>query len=155
MSGDALGITIGLFVEPGAYLPVPVADAAADAEAARPGAEVAPIAQGCDREPDNVGNFLHGQQFVVDAWCRAQWPVGCYSWVPLGWLPVVVRLSGGCRSFSIRTVDRSLWSMVKRWHHRLRTPRAVPLGYVLFAQVRDIPKVVRALLAEPSLTEMS
>src|SRR5215203_7502900 len=65
MSDDALTVAIGLVVEPGEDLRAPVADAAADAEAARAGAEVAPVVQGRDRDADNVGDFLHGQQFVV------------------------------------------------------------------------------------------
>jgi hypothetical protein len=46
-------------------------------------------------------------------------------------------LSGGCRSFSIRTVDRSLWSMVRRRHHRLRTPPGGDeLDYLISCAVR-------------------
>src|SRR5215218_4862272 len=67
MSDDALAVAVGLVVELGEDLRAPVADAAADAEAARAGAEVAPVAQGRDRDADNVGDFLHGQQFVVGA----------------------------------------------------------------------------------------
>ena len=64
-SEDALAVAIGLVVEPGEDLRAPVADAAANAEAARAGAEVAPVAQGRDGDADNVGDFLNGQQFVV------------------------------------------------------------------------------------------
>jgi hypothetical protein len=67
MSDDALTVAIGLVVEPREELRAPVADAAADAEAARASAEVAPVAQGRDRDADNVGDFLHGQQFVIGA----------------------------------------------------------------------------------------
>jgi hypothetical protein len=94
MSDDALGVAIGLVVEPGEDLPAPVADAAADAEAARAGAEVAPIAQGCDRYADNVGNLLYGQQFVVDArGVGLNGPFGCYSWGSSWRVAAVVR---GC-----------------------------------------------------------
>src|SRR5829696_7784550 len=49
--------------------------------------------------------------------------------------------SGGCRSFSTRTVDRSLRSIVRRRHHRLRTSSGcTPLGYVVIAQVKGIPR---------------
>src|SRR5918995_783089 len=64
-SDDALAVAIGLVVEPGEDLRAPVADAAANAEAARAGAEVAPVAQGSDGDTDNVGDFLDGQQFVI------------------------------------------------------------------------------------------
>jgi len=37
----------------------------------------------------------------------------------------------------------------------IRTPPGVPVGYVVCAQVRDIPPRCGDLLAEPSLTEMS
>src|SRR5215213_9295623 len=124
MSDDALAVAVGLVVELGEDLRAPVADAAADAEAARAGAEVAPVAQGRDRDADNVGDFLHGQQFVVGARDLGHsGPLGATHGVPPGGLPVVgSRLFGECRSFSTRTVDRSLWSMVRRKHHRLRTP---------------------------------
>ena len=156
MSDDALGITIGLVVEPGEYLPAPVADAAADAEAARSGAEVAPIAQvaigtrttsatSCMVSSSSSTRVVSGLAARWVLLMGSSWRVaGCGS-----------RLSGGCRSFSIRTVDRSLWSMVRTRHHRLRTPPAVSLGYVVFAQVRDIPQSCPDLLSEPSLTEMS
>jgi hypothetical protein len=57
---------------------------------------------------------------------------GCRSWFAR---------SGGCRSFSTRTVDRSLRSIVRRRHHRLRTSSGcTPLGYVVIAQVKGIPR---------------
>src|SRR5215213_826274 len=101
MSDDALPLAIGLVVEPGEDLHAPVADAAADAEAARAGAEVAPVAQGRDRDADNVSHFLHGKQFVVGArGAGHSGPLGATHGVPPDGLPVVVRgLSGGCRSF--------------------------------------------------------
>jgi hypothetical protein len=99
MSDDALAVAIGLVVEPGEDLPAPVADAAADAEAAWAAADVAPIAQGCDRDADNVGNFLHGQQFVVGArGVGLSGPLGATHRVPPGGLPVVVR---GCRRVAV------------------------------------------------------
>src|SRR5215211_1489729 len=112
MSDDALAVAVGLVVELGEDLRAPVADAAADAEAARAGAEVAPVAQGRDRDADNVGDFLHGQQFVVGArGVGNSGPLGAPHGLPPGGLPVVIHgLSGGCRSVSTRTVDTSLWS---------------------------------------------
>ena len=92
--------------------------------------------------------MVHSQQFVVGARGVGQWPVRCYSWRS-SWRVAGrgSRLSGGCRSFSTRTVDRSLWSMVRRRHHRLRTPSGcTPLGHVVFAQVRNISQVVRTFL---------
>jgi hypothetical protein len=42
-----------LVLEPGAHVGAPVADAAADAEAVGPGAEVAPVAEGGDGGADD------------------------------------------------------------------------------------------------------
>ena len=54
------------------------------------------------------------------------------------------------------TVYRSLWPIVRRKHHRLRTPSgSIPLRYVVIPQVRGIPESCLDLLSEPSLTEMS
>ena len=52
-------------LQPGGDFVVPVAHAAADAEAAGTGAEVAPVAQGGDGDADDVGDFTDGEQFVV------------------------------------------------------------------------------------------
>src|SRR5829696_7163374 len=107
MSDDALTVAIGLVVEPGEDLRAPVADAAADAEAARAGAEVAPVAQGRHRDADNLGDFLHGQQFVVGVLgVGHSGPLAVAHGIPPGGLPGVVPRSGGWGSFSARTVDR-------------------------------------------------
>ncbi len=52
-------------MQPGADFAAPVADAAADAEAVRTGAEVAPVAQGGDGDAENVGDLSDGEQLVV------------------------------------------------------------------------------------------
>jgi hypothetical protein len=158
-SDDALAVGIGLVVEPGEDPRAPVADAAADAEAARAGAEVAPVAQGREGDADNDGDFLHGQQFIVGVQGVGQsGPFGCCSWRSSWRVAGRGREIRLVRSFSIRTVARSLWSIVRRRHHRLHTSSGgTPFGgYVVIGQIRSIlPKVVRTLLAEPSLTEMS
>ena len=52
-------------MQPDADFTAPVADAAADAEAVRTGAEVAPVAQGGDGDAENVGDLGDGEQLVV------------------------------------------------------------------------------------------
>ena len=52
-------------MQPGADLAAPVADAAADAEAVRTRAEVAPVAQGGNGDAENVGDFGDGEQLVA------------------------------------------------------------------------------------------
>jgi|SRR5215217_853023 hypothetical protein len=66
-SDDALAVAVCLILEPGKNLRAPVADATADAEAARAGAEVAPVAQGRNGHADNNGDLLQSQQFSA-AW---------------------------------------------------------------------------------------
>jgi hypothetical protein len=55
----------GLFVKPVDNVVSPVADGSADPETARPGAEVAPVAQRRFRDPDECGHLLDRHQLVV------------------------------------------------------------------------------------------
>src|SRR5665811_1283961 len=59
------GGSVALALQPGGDFVVPVAHAAADAEAAGTGAEVAPVTQGGDGDADDVGDFTDGEQFIV------------------------------------------------------------------------------------------
>jgi hypothetical protein len=88
-SEDALAVVIGLVVEPGEDLRAPVADAAANAEAARAGAEVAPVAQGRDGDADNVGDFL-----MVSSSSSACRVTGTAA----RWMLLMAYLLSGCRS---------------------------------------------------------
>src|SRR5680860_966986 len=63
-SAGALWIA-GLLFEPLEDFAAPVADRPADPKALWSGAEVAPVAQGGDRDADDVGDFGDGEQFVV------------------------------------------------------------------------------------------
>src|SRR4029453_183759 len=90
-SEDALAVAVGLVVEPDEDLRAPIADAAANAEAARAGAEVAPVAQGRDGDADNVGDFLHGQQFVIGVRSDGHSGLDVAHGVPPGGLPVAIR----------------------------------------------------------------
>src|SRR5665647_912390 len=64
-SPRALPLCFQSRLRPGGDFVVPVAHAAADAEAAGTGAEVAPVAQGGDGDADDVGDFTDGEQLVV------------------------------------------------------------------------------------------
>jgi hypothetical protein len=55
------------------------------------GAEVAPVAQGRDGDADNVGDFLHGQQFIVSVRSDGHsGPLDVAYGVPPGGLPVAI-----------------------------------------------------------------
>src|SRR5215213_7613238 len=64
LSAPGFGVVVAEALEPGLDLGAPVADAAADAETARAGAEVAPIAQVGDRDAHKVGDLGDGEQLV-------------------------------------------------------------------------------------------
>jgi len=135
-SEDALAVAIGLVVEPGEDLRAPVADAAANAEAARAGAEVAPVAQGRDGTTSATSCMVSSSSSACGVTgTAAHWMV-LMAYLLAGCRSRFAR-SDECRSFSTRTVDRSWWSIARRRrHHRLRTP----WGYVGLAQVRCIPR---------------
>jgi hypothetical protein len=94
-SDDALAVAIGLVVEPGEDLR-------------------APVAQGSDGDTDNVGDFLHCQQFIIGVRsdsAAAHWML-LMAYLLAGCRSRFAR-SDGCRSFSTRTLDRARWSMVR------------------------------------------
>src|SRR5215208_5286991 len=57
--------TVGLFGEPEGEVGAPVADVAADLEAAGSGAEVAPVAQGALGDPEVGAGLLEGEHLVA------------------------------------------------------------------------------------------
>src|SRR6478752_1170024 len=60
--GAPSSATVTLLVQPCEHFVAPVAHAAADAEAARSGAQVAPVAQGADGGAEQFGGFGDGEQ---------------------------------------------------------------------------------------------
>ena len=55
-----------LLLQPGQYVAPPVADCPAHPEAARPGAQVSPVALRRHGSSKEGGDFVDGQQFVVE-----------------------------------------------------------------------------------------
>src|SRR6266508_700144 len=85
---------VGLFGEPEDEVGAPVADVAADLEAAGSGAEVAPVAQGALGDPEVGAGFLEGEHVVavvldgpvlsgVDRGCGHG---GAPQWIRPGWV---------------------------------------------------------------------
>src|SRR3954451_17184916 len=68
--------TVGLLGEPEGEVGSPVADVAADLEAAGPGAEVAPVAQGAFGDAEEGAGFLEAEHLVAEARRRAGVLVG-------------------------------------------------------------------------------
>jgi hypothetical protein len=67
--------TVGLLGEPEDEVGSPVADVAADLEAARPGAEVAPVAQGAFWDAEEDAGFLEAEHLVAGV-LPGSWGVG-------------------------------------------------------------------------------
>src|ERR1035437_595727 len=80
--GSCGGGAVALALQPGGDFVVPVAHAAADAEAAGTGAEVAPVAKGGDGDADDVGDFTDGEQFIVAPALRARLDVFVHGLAP-------------------------------------------------------------------------
>lgn len=146
-------VAIGLVVEPGEDLRAPVADAAANAEAARAGAEVAPVAQGRDGDADNVGDFLHGQQFVVGVRSdRHSGPLDVAHGVPPGGLPGAIR---EVRRMSLLLhKDRGQVLVVNR-EEKEASPPSYPSGVRRACASSRHPRKLPGLPAEPPFIEMS
>ena len=141
-SDDILGVAFGRVVEPGEDLRAPVADAAAAAEAARTGPEVA-----LQRMVATGTRTTSATSWMVSSSSLACGVTGTAA----HWILLMAYLlsgcrsqfatSGGCRSFSTRALNRSRWSIVRRRNHPLRTVlRAHPLGYVMLAQAKGMPE---------------
>jgi hypothetical protein len=61
-----LTFTVGLLGEPEDDVGAPVADVAADLEASGSGSEVAPVAEGALRDPEESAGFLEGEHLAPD-----------------------------------------------------------------------------------------
>src|SRR4051794_25622114 len=97
--------TVGLLGEPEDEVGAPVADVAADLEAAGSGAEVAPVAQGAFGHAEETAGFLEGEHLVAGV-LAGSWGVGLCGHVGL--------LVGGCLATFVAGRDGCLSSRATR-----------------------------------------